>query len=204
MSVDDHYLQPLLAPRSIALVGASERRGTAGEMMVRQLSEAGFPGAVYPVNPRYKEVLGQRCYASLSELSTEVDLAVLNIAAHRIEAAFNEALELGTKAFVIFDPCMPEGDTSPTLVERLRATAREAGVAICGGNGMGYSNFDARCFVGMWVHPERPPRSVALVETDPTYRKKPQLGYRMDSVVPTGGVVGQGCPVHAAKGCNRR
>ena len=83
------------------------------------------------------------------------------MAAHRIEAAFNEALELGTKAFVIFDPCMPEGDTSPTLIERLRATAHEAGVAICGG--MGYSNFDARCFVGMWVHRERPPGSVALI-----------------------------------------
>ena len=131
--------------------------------MVRQLSQVGFPGEVYPVNPRYKEVLGQRCYDSLSELPTEVDLAVLNLAAHRIEAALNQALEVGTKAFVIFDPCMPEGDTSPTLGERLRAIAREAGVAICGGNGMGYSNFDARCFVGMWVQPEHPPGSVTLI-----------------------------------------
>ena len=163
MSVDDHYLQSLLAPRSIALVGASERRGSAGEMMVRQLSQVGFPGEVYPVNPRYREVLGQRCYASLSELPAEVDLAVLNLAGHRIEAALNQALDVGTKAFVIFDPCMPEGDTSPTLGERLRAIARETGAAICGGNGMGYSNFDARCFVGMWVHPDHPPGSVTLI-----------------------------------------
>lgn len=131
--------------------------------MVRQLSQVGFEGEVYPVNPRYEEVAGLRCYPSLSELPSEVDLAVLNLAAHRIEAALHQALEVGTKAFVIFDPCMPEGDTSPTLVERLRAIAREAGVAICGGNGMGYSNFDARCFVGMWVHPERPPGSVTLI-----------------------------------------
>ena len=162
MNIDDHYLRPLLAPRSIALVGASQRRGTAGEMMVRQLCRSGFSGDVYPVNPRYEEVLGQRCYGSLSELPT-VDLAVLNLAAHRIEAAFNEALEVGIKSFVIFDPCMPEGDTSPALGERLRAMARETGVAICGGNAMGYSNFDARCSVGMWVYPEHPPGSVTLI-----------------------------------------
>ena len=131
--------------------------------MVRQLSQVGFPGEVYPVNPRYEEVLGLRCYPSLSELPTAVDVAALNLAAHRIEAAFNEALDAGTKAFVIFDPCMPEGDTSPTLVERLRAIAREAGVAICGGNGMGYSNFDARCSIGMWAQPEHPPGTVALI-----------------------------------------
>ena len=87
--------------------------------MVRQLSQVGFPGEAYPVNPRYKEVLGQRCYASLSELPTAVELAVLNLAGHRIEAALHQALEVGTRAFVIFDPCMPEGDTSPTLCRAL-------------------------------------------------------------------------------------
>lgn len=163
MSVDNHYLQPLLAPRSIALLGASNRFGSVGEMMVRQLAEIGFPGEIYPVNPRYDEVGGLQCFGTLSELPARVELAVLNLAGHRIEATMNEALGLGIKAFVIFDPCRPEDDPTPGLVERLRAIARGSGAAVCGGNGMGYSNFDARCFVGMWVQPAHPPGPVTLI-----------------------------------------
>ena len=163
MSVDEHRLQPLLAPRSIALVGASSRYGSVGEMMVRQLIEGGYTGDIYPVNPRYQELNGLRCYGSLGELPAGIELTVLNLAGHRIEATLNESLGHGTKAFVIFDPCRPPEDTSPSMVERLRALARETGIPICGANGMGYSNFDARCFVGMWVQPEHPPGPVTLI-----------------------------------------
>ena len=163
MSVDNHYLQPLLAPRSIALLGASNRDESVGEMMMRQLIEIGFPGELYPVNPRYEEVSGLTCYGSLAELPASVELAVLNLAGHRIEAAMTEAITLGIKAFVIFDPCQPDDDPAPGLIERIRAIARESGVAICGGNGMGYSNFDAKCFVGMWVQPPHPAGAVSLI-----------------------------------------
>ena len=163
MGIDDHYLQPLLSPRSVALVGASERAGSVGEMMLTQLVERGFAGDVYPVNPRYETLNGLRCYPSLGELPGTVDLAVLNVAGHRIEALMHVALDLGIKAFVIFDPCQPPDDTSPGLVERLRTLAREAGVAVCGGNGMGFSNFDAKCFVGMWVAPPHPSGPVTLI-----------------------------------------
>ena len=163
MNIDNHYLQPLLAPRSIALVGASERAASVGEMMLTQLLERGYAGEVYPVNPRYETLNGLPCYPSLGELPGTVDLAVLYVAGHRIEALMGEALDLGIKAFVIFDPCQPLDDTRPGLVERLRALARETGVAICGGNGMGFSNFDAKCFVGMWVAPPHPSGPVTLI-----------------------------------------
>ena len=103
MGIDDHYLQPLLAPRSVALVGASERSGSVGEMMLTQLVERGYAGDVYPINPRYETLNGLLCYPSLGELPGTVDLAVLNVAGHRIEALMHEALVLGIKAFVIFD-----------------------------------------------------------------------------------------------------
>lgn len=163
MGVDNHRLQPLLAPRSIALVGASERVASVGNMMLTQLIERGYAGPVYPVNPRYQTLNGLQCYPSLAELPGTVDLAVLNVAGHRIEALMREALDLGIEAFVIFDPCQPLEDTSPRLLDRLRSFARETGVAICGGNGMGFSNFDAKCFVGMWLVPPRPSGSVSLI-----------------------------------------
>ena len=162
-ALDTHHLQPLLSPGSVALVGASRRVDTVGELMVRSLTEGGYSGGIYPVNPRYEDVHGITCYGSLEELPTCVDLAVLNLAGHRLEATMTEALSLGVKAFVVFDPCLVPGESSPTLVERLRAIAREAKTPVCGGNGMGYSNFDARCFAGMFVQPEHPPGPLTLV-----------------------------------------
>ena len=57
-------LSAMLDARSVAVVGASRRPGSAGEIMVSELQIAGFPGPIYPVNPGYDEVLGLRCHAS--------------------------------------------------------------------------------------------------------------------------------------------
>ena len=69
-----HRLQPLLAPCSIALVGASLRAESAGNDMVLQLLQSGFGGRVYAVNPKYNQVAGIPCYPSLSDLPETVDL----------------------------------------------------------------------------------------------------------------------------------
>ena len=72
-----HYLRPLLAPRSIALVGASERAGSLGRIVYENLLGGGFQGDAFAVNPRHATVLGQRSYASLSALGRSIDLAVI-------------------------------------------------------------------------------------------------------------------------------
>jgi len=159
----DHSLQPLLAPRSVALVGASLRTDSVGDLMVRSLTEGGFGGEIYPVNPRYQNVRGMGCYPSLEALPASVDLTILNLASHRLEAAMLGAIAAGVRALVIFDPCQIPGDGSPKLLDRLRAIAREARLPVCGGNGMGFSNFDARCNAGMFVLPARPPGPVSLL-----------------------------------------
>ena len=73
-----HRLAPLLAPRSIAFVGASTKTGTPGNHMIVEARRGGFAGAIYPVNPKYDEVEGLACYRSLAELPEAVDLAVLS------------------------------------------------------------------------------------------------------------------------------
>ena len=71
---DQHRLTPLLAPRSIALVGASTKLDVAGNDMVLQLLESGYQGRIYAVNPKYEEVEGVPCYPSLADLP-EVECA---------------------------------------------------------------------------------------------------------------------------------
>jgi acetate---CoA ligase (ADP-forming) len=71
-----HINHSLLKPRSVAILGASERP-SLGQLIMESLSRIGFPGAVYPVNPKYETVFGHRCYASIAELPAGVDVLAL-------------------------------------------------------------------------------------------------------------------------------
>jgi acetate---CoA ligase (ADP-forming) len=177
-------LTPLLEPRSLAVIGASARPGSFGDQLVTQLLAGGYRGAVHLVNPRYREVAGRPCHPSLADLPEPVDLAVLAVPNAALEAQLTAAAAAGVPAAVIFASCVDdEPDASggqqapprtppnravphraPTLAERLAAIARDAGMAVCGGNGMGFFNLEQ----GLRVcgYPEPPalePGPVAVV-----------------------------------------
>lgn len=136
----EHRLQPLLAPRSLALVGASPKVGTFGNGMIRACVNAGYGGDLYLVNPRYDEVEERPCHGSLSALPGLIDHAVLNVANARLEGLFDEAIAAGVKAVTIFASGYLEGDSDPPLLARLKHKAKEAGLQVCGGNGSGFYN----------------------------------------------------------------
>ncbi|MDY0874344.1 acetate--CoA ligase family protein [Dongia rigui] len=137
-----HKLDRLLRPRSVALVGASPKEGSVGRGMITSTGMAGTLPKIYFVNPAYQEIDGQRCYPSLSALPETVDMAVLGIANVRLEAALDEAIGCGIGGVTIFASGYLENDTEPKLTERIAAKARAAGVAICGGNCMGFYHLD--------------------------------------------------------------
>ncbi|HVT50118.1 MAG TPA: acetate--CoA ligase family protein [Dongiaceae bacterium] len=142
----EHRLAPLLTPRSVALIGASPKPGTVGRGMIASASMPGTPSRIHLINPNYPEIEGQRCYASLAEVPERVDMAVLGVANARLEAALKDAIENGVRAATIFASCYLENDPvnhgEPKLTARLSAMAKEAGIAICGGNCMGFYNLD--------------------------------------------------------------
>jgi len=74
-----HRLDPLLRPRSIAVVGATPRANSVGNRTVLNLQQGGFDGPLYAVNPRYGEVCGLRCYASLAALPARVEHVVFAV-----------------------------------------------------------------------------------------------------------------------------
>jgi acyl-CoA synthetase (NDP forming) len=135
-----HPLDPLLAPRSVAFVGASQRPDSPGNDTVREALAGGFSGALYPINPRYNDVEGLTCFPSIDDLPETVDHAVLCVASEKIEAALAQTIRHGARAATIFASCYLEGDREPVLSKRIAAMAREAGVAICGANCMGFVN----------------------------------------------------------------
>ncbi len=150
-----HWLTPLLSPRSIAIVGASERAGSLAASTQRQLREFGFAGPIYPVNPKYDRLHNDTCYPGLRDLPAAPDLVVYAISGLALERSFDEAIEVGVGGVVIYAANRIDGDAEPRLAERLRAKARTAGIPVCGGNSMGFYNYDD----GVMVSFDTPPRT---------------------------------------------
>jgi acyl-CoA synthetase (NDP forming) len=135
----------MLEARSVAVVGASAKEGSLGRQMMVELARGGFDGAVYPVNPGYDELEGVRCFRSIGEVPEPVDLAILGVANARIEQTLRETLAAGARSIVTFSSLHEDEPPSPgvpPLVERVGALAREHGVPLCGGNGMGFLNLE--------------------------------------------------------------
>lgn len=140
----DHRLDRMLNPRSIAVVGASQREGSAGHGMIHGLINAGFDGDIFPVNPRYRNVAGLPCHESLVDLPQPVDLAMLGVNSVRLEGQLDDAVATGAGSAVIFDTCYLDGESDRGLLNRLKTKARAADLPVCGGNGMGFINLSQR------------------------------------------------------------
>jgi acyl-CoA synthetase (NDP forming) len=138
-------LQAMLEARSVAVVGASAQPGSFGAELLRQLRVGGFDGAIYPVNPNYTDIDGLACVSSIEAVPEPVDLAILGVGNGKLEAILRSAGRSGARSAVI---CASghavEGEPAPQLPERLQAIAGEYGMAICGGNGMGFINVERR------------------------------------------------------------
>ena len=159
-----HWLHRLLNPRSIAIVGASERSTGLGAITHQQLLDSAYPGDIFPINPKYQSVLGQTCYASLDDLPSVPDLVVYAISGLPLEQSFERALALQVGGIVIYAANTIEHDSEPKLTERLRISAAAAGIPVCGGNSMGFYNYDSAVLVS-FDHPprQRPAGHIALI-----------------------------------------
>lgn len=140
-------LEPLLNPRSIALIGASDNAGRIGGMPLELLSRFGFGGAVYPVNPKYAEVFGYRCYAQVEDLPAPPDLAVLAIGARDVTAMLRRCHAVGIPAAVVYAAGFAEeGEAGALLQEELARFCAESGMQVAGPNCMGLANLNTKAF----------------------------------------------------------
>ena len=142
-----HKLDPLLRPRSLAVVGASERPGSVGRKTVENLLTGKFPGRLYAINPGYDSVLGVPCFPDLASLPEIVDHVALTVGDSRIEAALDDTIAHGAKAATMMSSLALENDPPPRLRDRISAKIQASGLIVCGANGMGFYNFTD----GVWV-----------------------------------------------------
>jgi acetyl coenzyme A synthetase (ADP forming)-like protein len=133
-------LRPFFEPTTVAVVGASRRRGSIGGELFRNILEADFTGSAFPVNRDGAAVAGVKGYSSLAELPEPVDLVVICVPASSVIPAAEEALARGTRALVVISAGFAEvGREGAERQDELLALVRAHGARLIGPNCLGIS-----------------------------------------------------------------
>ena len=136
-----HRLDSLLRPRSIAVLGATQRSDTVGRTTVENLLKGRYEGRLYAVNPGYDSVCGVPCFATLAALPEPVEHVIFAVGDARVEAALDDVIAHGARAATLMSSLVLADDREPPLRDRVLAKINAAGLLVCGANGMGFYNF---------------------------------------------------------------
>jgi acetyl-CoA synthetase len=141
-------LTRLLTPRSIAVVGATEREGAYGDTLLRNLERLGYEGELWGVNPGRERIRDVPCVPTVRDLPGPVDAVAVAVPAPAVPEAIEDAVAIGCGGAVVVSAGLGEVESGRELEERLVATATAASFPVCGPNGNGIVNFPARA--GLW------------------------------------------------------
>ena len=134
-SGDDRAMKALLQPDSVAILGCSAEAERINGRPLKYFLEKGYNGRLFPVNPKYAEIAGLRCYPDVSAIPDPVDLAVVAVPAALVLDSVRQLIAKGVKAAVIFSSGFAEtGERGVAAQAELIATARAGGLRICGPN----------------------------------------------------------------------
>lgn len=134
-------LDAILSPSTVAIVGASQDPTRIGGRPIRYTRDAGFAGALYPINPNRPEIQGLKAYPSLGEIPSGLDCVVIAVPPDLAEPALEEAARKGARGAIIFTANYAEsGPDGVARQERLVAIAKRTGIRLLGPNCLGVFN----------------------------------------------------------------
>ncbi len=134
-------LSALFAPKGVAVVGATEKEGSVGRTIVWNLMSSSFGGAIFPVNPKRKNILGIKAYPSIKEIPDIVDLAVIVTPAPTVPDLIGECVEKGVKGAIVISAGFKEiGPEGVELERQILEKARRGNMRIFGPNCLGVMN----------------------------------------------------------------
>ncbi|MHA1262127.1 MAG: acetate--CoA ligase family protein [Candidatus Freyarchaeota archaeon] len=132
-------IDEILRPRSIAVVGVSDRVNRLGNLLLYNFIDIGFKGKLYPINPHEETVMGLKSYPSLKDIEGPVDLLIISVHPDKVPQLLEEAVEKGVKGAVIFSAGYRErGEEGKRKEEELVEIARRGNLRIIGPNCMGF------------------------------------------------------------------
>lgn len=160
----NHPLDALFRPRSVAVIGASRKRGSIAGELFHNLLLSGFPGPIYPVNPAARSVQSVRAYPSILDIPDEVDLAVVVVPQRVAMKAVEDCAKKGVRGIVLITAGFAEvGPEGRALQQEIARVVRESGMRMLGPNCLGLLNTDPAVRLNATFAPTWPPTgSVAI------------------------------------------
>lgn len=133
-----HYLSPFFTPKSVAIVGASEREESVGYRLLLNMQEAGFEGGLYPVNHKREQLLGLKAYPDLNSVPEELDLVVIATPASTVPGIVRQCGEKGVNSIIIISAGFGElGSEGKRLQQEVLDIAHRYSIRIIGPNCLG-------------------------------------------------------------------
>jgi len=138
-------LEAFFRPKSIAVIGASREKEKVGHKIFRNLVESGFRGELYPINPHAEEILRFKCYKSVLDVPSEIDLSVIAVPARIVPLVAEECGKKGVKGIIVISAGFSETGREGTHLERrLLSICRKYGMRMQGPNCLGIINTASR------------------------------------------------------------
>jgi len=158
-----YSLESMFLPRSVAVIGATDRQGTVAQTLLLNLMRGKFPGPILPVNAKHQEVCGLRCYPSISAIQNHVDLAVIVTPATTVPGIVEECVKAGVGAAVVISAGFKErGAEGADLERQIKERLHGAQMRVIGPNCLGVMN-PAAALNATFAHDMALPGKVAFL-----------------------------------------
>ncbi len=136
-----NMLDPIFAPKSVAVIGATEREGSVGRTIIWNLMSNSFGGAIFPVNPKRASILGIKAYPTISDVPDQIDLAIIVTPAPTVPGIIKDCVSVGVKGAIIISAGFKEAGPEGVELERqIMEEARRGRMRIIGPNCLGVMN----------------------------------------------------------------
>jgi acetyltransferase len=153
----DPGLDAIFSPKSVAVIGASRRRGKVGYAVLRNLIVNEYQGTIYPVNPKAHSIHGIKAYPTVLDIPDDIDMAIITVPAAYVLQVVEECGKKGVKGLVVITAGFREtGAEGTALEQQLMATVRRHGMRMVGPNCMGVLNMDPEILMDATFAPTPP------------------------------------------------
>jgi len=134
-------LQPIFAPKSVAVIGATEKAGSVGRTVIWNLISSPFGGTVFPINPKRENILGIKAYSRIKDLQEQIDLAVIVTPAPTVPGIIKECVEASVQGAIVISAGFKEvGSEGLKLEQEILEQARKGKMRVIGPNCLGVMN----------------------------------------------------------------
>ena len=136
--LEQHYLTSLFEPKSVAVIGASDRENSVGNIIFKNILSSGYKGRLYAINPKHETIQGQQAYKSIEEIGARVELAVIATRAQTVPHLIEQCGRSGVRNVIVITAGFSEsGHVGAAIERKMLEIARSYNVRILGPNCLG-------------------------------------------------------------------